>query len=237
MILTDAKIKRARQITNVFENSTTEFEYSYAEKLDDFSKRGVTVGLGFVVRMDLIQVLNFLSIIDKSHSLLHYIEHTRNAMKSSFYNRWQFPVKQFIKDWNELGGNTTAIRAQEFVYKDSSIQPALDICEKHKLTNFWSFVTVFDCCVMNGLETDEDTGVSGCEDIAALTSKTIFTNEKGWVKNFNIIRSQVMEDSGDDEWQKALNRPIYIREFADQYWNDYDAPMQLDFKEYGSFEI
>jgi len=228
MDLTDLEIKRATQITSIFENGTIVPQYAYAERLADFRKRGVTFGLGTCVRMDGMEVLDEIAKMNMQHPILIYRDHFEKAMNSSLYNYFCFPVEEFISDWEKYGADEVCSRASDIVYYNDNIKPALDKCSDFNLTNFWSFVSVFDCVVMCGIEM-----IDGIVHNSVGSSCT----EHQWVEAFNEARQEYQDAQNDSEWDKAKNRVPLIERFSNKYWEGNPTPLNLDCDDYGIFVI
>lgn len=230
MIINDKQIEIAKKITSIFENGTPVLQYNYAERLDDFRLRGVTFGLGFVTRIDGIDVINELSSINPEHTLVElYKVPMQKSINSSFYNCFRFPVKKFIKDWEKYGADPSLVLSQDRVYKRNSIDPAIRFCETYNFNNFWSFVSIFDSMVMSG----EDGTIETIND--TLHDERI--SELDRITHFNNSRIEYMKDQKDDEWNKAIDRPQIINKFCNDNWNNQTGPFDLDCGEYGKFTV
>jgi chitosanase len=222
------QIVNAMKITSIFENGTTDLQYDYAEALSDYKKRGITFSLGFCTRTgDGIQVLTAIMNANKNHPLVKYINPVQKCMDSSFYNRWLFPKKQFIDDWNKYGNYPECVDASNKIYKSECVDPALDMCQKMVFKNFWLFFAIFDCCVMQGVE--------ACQSI--LDDIVLHDDDAIVLKRFTDRRTKYMEDSGDSEWAKCLYRPNVIQSWAEANWENQDGPYSLSDENVGEFAV
>ncbi len=140
------------QLTTVCENSSTRFNYNYAEKLESFDGRGITFGIvGFTTgTYDGNQLIHYYTQLNPNNNLAKYIpalDKIDNDKHDSYdKNNDITGLDNFIKDINNCS-DPLFKKAQMYkldqLYWEPSVQMADDIGAKNLLT----LAFIYDMCV------------------------------------------------------------------------------------------
>ena len=231
-------------LTNIAENSQTNFAYNYAENIKD--GRGITFGIiGFTSgTYDGTLLIQRLSELDPTNVLSGYLSAFQAIDKLPHPSGKTDNVKglsNFIKDFNSHGADTKVKQAQieklKALYWNPTIAKANEIGAKNALT----VAELYDICVNHGA--DGDSKDKGLKQLVQETINKVGTigqvDEKVWLNALYNVRKAYMES--DPTWKDALDRiemhrrilktgnmdlitPIKVTCYGDAFTVNGDAP-------------
>ena len=197
-------------LTNIAENSQTNFAYNYAENIGD--GRGITFGIiGFTSgTYDGTMLIERVQQLNSSNALVKYLPAFKaidklphKDGKSSNTNG----LSSFIKDFKAHGADAVVKQAQldklKVLYWDPAIAKADEVGAKYALT----VAELYDICVNHGADGDsQDKGLKQLvqETVAKYGSMKTGADEKTWLNGLYDVRKAYMES--DPTWKDALDR-------------------------------
>lgn len=185
-------------LTCIAENDTTEFQFNYAENIDD--GRGITFGIiGFTSgTFDGTILLKRIQMKDPSHLLCSYIpafERIDNLHTKGHVNDVT-GLDNFISDFNKYGNDDVVKKAQLELLDELYWNPAMKIVDDYGLKLNITKGQMYDASVRHGPR--------GAEEIASRTTKVLNgspetgTNEIDWLKCFLVERKKYYEEKDNE---------------------------------------
>jgi len=196
-------------LTNIAENSQTNFAYNYAENIGD--GRGITFGIiGFTSgTFDGTELIERVKELDSSNVLAKYLPAFQAIDKLPHPDGKTSNTKglsNFIKDFNSHGGDEKVKQAQleklKALYWNPTISKAEEVGAKYALT----VAQLYDICVNHGADGDsKDKGLKQLVQEAIDKVGNIGSvDEKTWLTALYDVRKAYMES--DPTWRDALDR-------------------------------
>lgn len=197
-------------LTNIAENSQTNFAYNYAENIGD--GRGITFGIiGFTSgTYDGTQLIRHIKELDSSNYLVKYLSAFEAIDKLPHPDGKTSNTKglsSFIKDFKAHGGDSVVKQAQidklKELYWDPTINKAIELGVKYALT----VAELYDICVNHGADGDETD--KGLKQLVEETNDKIGSiqsgvDERTWLNALYDVRKAYMKS--DPTWAEALDR-------------------------------
>ena len=196
-------------LTNIAENSQTNFDYNYAENIHD--GRGVTFGIiGFTSgTYDGTELIEKVKSLDPNNKLDSYLSAFEAIDKLPHHNGKTDNTKgleNFIRDFNSHGVDVKVKEAQldklKELYWNPAWEKAVEIGAKHALT----IAQLYDICVNHGA--DGDSHDKGLKQLVEETVDAVGiignTDEKTWLNKLYDVRYNYMKS--DPTWREALDR-------------------------------
>lgn len=197
-------------LTNIAENSQTNFAYNYAENIGD--GRGITFGIiGFTSgTYDGTLLIRHIKELDSSNYLVKYLPAFEAIDKLPHPDGKTSNTKglsNFIKDFKAHGGDSVVKTAQidklKELYWNPTIQKVIELGVQYALT----VAELYDICVNHGADGDESD--KGLKQLVEDTNDKIGSIESGvdekvWLNALYDVRKAYMES--DPTWADALDR-------------------------------
>lgn len=232
-------------LTNIAENSQIEFDYNYAEDIDD--GRGITFGIiGFTSgTYDGTILISHIKELDPQNYLVKYLPAFQAIDKLPHPDGKTENIKglsSFIKDWRAHGNEEKVRQAQieklKELYWNPTIKKANELGVKYALT----VAELYDICVNHGADGDQND--KGLQQLVDETNKKIGSirsgvDEKKWLNELYNVRKAYMKS--DPTWVEAIDRvemhrrilntgnlnlmtPLAVKCYGDSFTIKGDAP-------------
>lgn len=214
---------RAEQIISSFENSDLEIKYAYAEELED--GRGITAGrAGFTSETgDLLQVVQVYAAMGNEDSQLvtEYLPELE-IINEAIENDEEPPAnvldaEGFIKVWKETAKEQDLKEAQDAVYKELYLDPALRLADEIGIKSAAGQLIILDTIIQHG-EGDIKDDIDGLPSIVQETERKFGKhngNEVEWLEVFLDIREYHLMHAADPEtrqvWVDSVDRVNALR--------------------------
>jgi len=209
-----AVLHRAEQIISTFENSTTEIQYDYAEELDD--GRGITAGrAGFTSETgDLLLVVQAYADMGNEDSelvtrYLPILKAIENGDEDAAED-----LGGFIEVWKEAAKEQDLRDAQDLVYKQLYLEPALKRADDVGVKTALGQTIILDTIIQHG-EGDDVDGLPSIMDEAKKKAGTPENQEEKWLNVFLDIRKNHLLHAADPEtrhaWMDSVDRVEALR--------------------------
>jgi chitosanase len=226
---------RIERLTTLFENDTTEFQYSYIENLHD--GRGYTAGrVGFTSATgDLFDVVSeYLKVVPKS-PLSKYLKTLETLAKNS--DGSTKGLKGFPAAWKKANSDKKLRDVQDHVAEETYFSPALSYAKSLGLTLPSSVAILYDTLIQHGDGGDPD-GFGAIVDQTTTEMHGIPSGgigEQAWVKTFLKARRKVLEHSSDPEtrkvWAESVGRCDVLRDVFNRGL-DFSKPFHISVGDY-----
>jgi len=210
--LSQIQINVIYSLTNIAENSQTDFDWTYAQNIGD--GRGITFGIiGFCSgTYDGTQVIKKINELDPTNELTEYLP-AFEAIDNSPHNAQGLTddvqgLDNFIADFNEHGADPVVKEAQlyrlQITYWDPAIDKAKEIGCEYPLT----IAQLYDICINFGAESGGGNS-KGLKELVedannAVGSLISGTNEVIWLNALYDVREIYM--NSDPAFAQAIDR-------------------------------
>jgi chitosanase len=212
--LTSAQRRRAESLTNIFEFSSVNPQYGYAEYLGDgrgitFGRCGFTTGTG-----DGLIVVREFTRKKPSNLLAKYLPALEriDAAKSGESSDDITGLTGFVEAVKSLGGDGDFKDAQDWAHNAMYLAPSQRASDVLGLGYALSRAQMFDAYFMHGENSPSDAfypksanGMAAWTNTKLGGSPATGIDEKQWLSTFMARRKAVLEASGK-VWAEASNR-------------------------------
>lgn len=240
--LTKEQKHRAEELTSVFENSTTELDYSYGENLRD--GRGITCGrAGFCTGTgDAILVVKKYTDLKPDNVLAKYLpaltelENKRIQTKHDQEDVSSLDkIGNFISDWATVAKNSDFRAIQDQIVDELYYIPSAKKADLLGLKLPLSRAELYDAIIQHGDERNNDLD-SIDSLIARTTEKSGGTprsnvDEKVWLDNFLTVRraclSYCYKEGSREEWADSFGRVDVFRSLVKDGNYYLDKPLTI----------
>jgi chitosanase len=202
--LSPAQRLRAEQLISLFENSTIEFQYGYAEVLGD--GRGVTAGrAGFTTGTGdaYVVVQQYTNKVPKN-PLAKYLPELKRLLTAE--NRDDISgLRGFIKAWESAAGDPLFRSIQDRIMEQMYYVPSIVHANRQGLRFALSRAVVYDTIIQHGNGDDPDS-------LSALLTETqqrlggtpkIGIDERDWLRTFLSVRRSHLSNAHDPTTRKG----------------------------------
>ncbi len=201
----------AEQLTSVFENGTTEIQYSYTEDLND--GRGITCGrAGFCTGTgDAYEVVRRFGELVPDDPLASFLPELKR-LNSARENDDTTGLTGFVEAWKHASTTILFQEIQDAVTDDLYWYPSQGYADELGLESPLARAFIFDTIIQHGADDDPD-------GLGALLDRTIAkaggtpasgVNEKEWLAEFIRVRRSDLahchEESSREEWSGSVGR-------------------------------
>jgi hypothetical protein len=239
--LTDDQKRRAEQLTSIFENDTTELQYSYIEALGD--GRGYTAGrAGFTTGTgDFLDVVNRYTARVPGNPLAQYLPRLQQLAQANSGSI--SGLGGIIAAWQSASGDSIFRAVQDQVVDDTYYQPAMVHAAQLGLQTALAKAAIYDAIIQHGDGNDPDGVPALLSRTASQVGGTPATgvDEHVWLDKFLHVRRSDLQYSYDPAtraaWAESVGRvDVFFDIEAAGNWN-LTGPINVDSSVYGQFTI
>jgi chitosanase len=216
--LTEDQRRRADELVSVFENSTTELQYGYAEDLGD--GRGITSGrAGFTTRT--CDALDVVQRYGEAPLARHLPELERLCDEDSDDTTG---LDGYADAWAEAAEDPAFRRVQDEAVDDTYFLPAIALADDLGLETAVARVELYDAAIQHGIGDDPD-------GLPAMIERTgPVDDEAEWLEAFFAERLATLRNPSDAataaEWAESTDRVLCLRSIAASGNEDLDGPLR-----------
>ena len=216
--LTVDQRRRADELVSIFENSTTELQYGYAEDLGD--GRGVTAGrAGFTTR-----TCDALDVVDRygEEPLAAYLPELERLCADDSDDT--SGLDGFVDAWAEAAEDPAFRRVQDEAVDDTYFLPAMALADDLGLETAVARAELYDAAIQHGIGDDPD-------GLPAMIRRTgAVDDEAAWLDAFFDVRLATLRHPADEataaEWAESTDRVRCLQAIADSGDVDLDGPLR-----------
>ena len=215
--LTEAQRRRADQLVSVFENSTTELQYGYAEDLGD--GRGITAGrAGFTTR-----TCDALDVVERygEEPLARFLPELERLCAEDSDDT--AGLDGYAEAWAEAADDPDFRRVQDEAVDDTYFLPAMALADDLGLETAVARAELYDAAIQHGIGDDPD-GLPAMIERAGPVD-----DEAAWLDAFFAVRLATLQDPADAataaEWRESTDRVRCLQSIAESGDEDLDGPL------------
>ncbi len=237
--LTPTTRKRADQLISVFENSTPEIQYDYAENLQD--GRGVTAGrAGFTTATcDALLVIRRYGSKGKV-SFQEFTAELQRLCDEHSEATDSLPESKYIERWKQAAADPLFRAAQDEIVNELYYIPAMKRSDALGLRTPLARTELFDAAIQHGNGNDDD-GLPALIGRAQTASIAADSNsmsggrvrpgyEKVWLRAFLDVREADLlnpaNDATSEVWAESVDRVTCIRSLLSVQNFSMDPPLK-----------
>jgi chitosanase len=221
--------KRADQLISVFENSTVELQYDYAENLDD--GRGLTLGrAGFTTgTCDALEVVRRYSAAKGTISFARFADELHRLCDDNSGDTDQLPEEEFVSVWKQAAKDPLFKKAQDATVDDLYYSPAMEIADRLGLKTVLARVALYDTAIQHGVGDDADglpaiikrTNERAKKDKLLGKKDSITTgSESAWLTIFLATRSDDLRNPSNQAtataWAQSVDRVTCLQSLLNE---------------------
>jgi chitosanase len=228
--LTAEQRRRADQLISVFENSTTELQYAYAEDLGD--GRGITSGrAGFTTATcDAAEVIRHYDEDEPDNGLTGFLPELDRLCEDGSDDTSGLPADAYVAAWADAAADPAFRAAQDAVVDDEYFLPAMAIADDLGVEAPLARAQLYDAGIQHGIGEDPD----GLPAIVQRTNDAAGTPEEAgeaaWLDELLRQRIATLEDPSDEAtaeaWGESVSRVQCFQAIAATGNLDLDGPIE-----------
>jgi chitosanase len=230
--------RRVEQLTSLFENGTTDLQYSYIKDLHD--GRGYTAGrAGFCTACgDLYSVVKLYTQKVSNNPLAKYLDTLKKLADGGSDST--SGLKGFVDTWKNAAKDTLFKQAQDQVVDDTYYNPAMRKAQDLGLKTALAKAFLYDTIIQHGDGDDPDSFFSMLDRFnkAEGGSPKTGVDEKKWLIDFIKYRKKVLQNASDadtkDVWADSAGRCDVFLNIAQGGNYDLDGPIKVDTDDYNA---
>jgi|GEM_PF-585492 len=208
--LSDTERDIADQIISVFENSTTEIQYAYAENLDD--GRGITAGrAGFTsATSDMLEVISRYTAVVSDNVLAGYVP--RLEVLAASESDSTDGLEGLESAWAQAAEDPLFRFIQDQVVDEWYYQPAMDYADELGVSDPLTLLALYDTIIQHGDGDDPDSLSALIEQTTANMGGTPAdgVDEEAYLREFLAVRRADLlnphDASTQEEWAESVDR-------------------------------
>jgi len=230
----------ADQIISVFENSTTTIKYGYAEHIEH-DQHGITAGrAGFTSATgDMLEIIQAYKMMKPNNLLTKYIEELKRLNQIFINNNYELSTEGanvenldgLISDWKIESNDTLFRKVQDDYVNKHYFNPALKEVQKIGAKYPLTLLHFYDTAIQHGVD-----GLRNIIKEVGLSQPKYGGEEITWLKKFNLIRLNIMENTEIDGvkiWEDSVYRLHALQKMIeDEQYNL--KPFTLIIKDWGN---
>ncbi|WP_194915296.1 chitosanase [Catenulispora rubra] len=219
--LTTDQRRRADQLISVFENSTPDIQYAYAENIGD--GRGVTAGrAGFTTNDgDALKVIQAYAARVPQNKLAHYIPELQRLADAGSSDTSGLPEASYVADWKAAGTDPAFQQVQDDQVNQRYFAPAASAADQLGLTTALARAELYDASIQHGNGTEYDALPSLIARTTAKVGapgKAGRATEQAWLNAFFDVRIDDLRHPANaatqNEWSQSVDRVECLRRIA-----------------------
>lgn len=229
--LTPDQRRRADQLISVFENSTTEIQYAYAENIHD--GRGVTAGrAGFTTNDgDALKVVRAYTALSPDNPLARFIPELERLAASGSGDTSGLPEDEYIAAWQRAAQDPAFRQVQDDQVDQRYFSPAMEQADRLGLTTALARAELYDASIQHGNGSEYDALPALVARTSAKVGSPSQAGEKAWLDAFFDVRvddlTNPANSSTAEEWRKSVDRVECLRRIAATGNYDLDGPLSV----------
>ncbi|WP_406195489.1 chitosanase [Kitasatospora sp. NBC_01560] len=210
--------RRADQLISVFENSTTEIQYGYAENIND--GRGVTAGrAGFTTNDgDALKVVRAYTAQVPDNPLARFVPELERLAAAGSGDTGGLPEGEYIAAWKEAAQDRAFRQVQDAQVDQRYFGPAMSQADRAGVSTALARAELYDASIQHGNGTEYD----ALPALVARTNGKVGTagqaGEQVWLDAFFDVRIDDLTNPGNpdtaEEWRKSVDRVEALRRIA-----------------------
>ncbi len=226
----------AEQLISLFENGTTEIQYSYAEHLED--GRGITAGkAGFTTATgDVLEVVKRYTERKPRNPLAVFLPRLEELADEESDDT--SGLEGFEDAWHKVAEDPTFRQIQDEVVDRLYYYVAMDYCRDLGLKTPLAKAVIYDTIIQHGDGDDPD----GLPALIAKMEMEVGGNpltgvdEELWLESFLQVRRNCLEYADNEEtrevWSESVGRVDVFMAIAESGNYDLNPPIEIDTDEY-----
>lgn len=209
----------ADQMISVFENSTTDLQYAYAENIHD--GRGVTAGrAGFTTNDgDALKVIQAYTALVPDNPLATFIPELQRLADAGSGDTSGLPEADYIAAWQQAAQDPTFRQVQDSQVDQRYFNPAMQDADQLGLHTPLARAELYDAAIQHGTDSSYD-GLLGLVD---RTNQKVGTpdqaGESAWLNAFFEVRVDDLTNPANSatqaEWSQSVDRVRAVQRVAD----------------------
>ncbi|MFE0464309.1 chitosanase [Kitasatospora sp. NPDC058965] len=217
--LTGDQRRYADQMISVFENSTTELQYAYAENIHD--GRGVTAGrAGFTTNDgDALKVVRAYTAVVPGNPLAAFVPELQRLADTGSGSTDGLPEADYIAAWQQAAQDPAFCQVQDDQVDQRYFNPAMQDADQLGLHTPLARAELYDAAIQHGLDSSYD----GLLGLIARTNQQVGTpdraGETAWLGAFFAVRTDDLTNPANSatqaEWSKSVDRVAAVKRVAD----------------------
>jgi chitosanase len=228
--LTEDQRRRADQLVSVFENSTTEIQYAYAEDLGD--GRGITSGrAGFTTATcDAEVVVERYAAAVPEAPLAGFLPELDRLCAEGSDDTSGLPADAYIEAWVDAAGDPAFRAVQDEVVDETYFLPAMALADDLGLATALARAQLYDAGIQHGIGDDPGGLPAIIERTTAAVGDPAAAGEPEWLDEFLRQRIATLEDPADEAtaeaWGASVSRVECFQAIATTGDLDLDGPVE-----------
>jgi chitosanase len=229
--LTPDQRRRADQLISVFENSTTEIQYGYAENIND--GRGVTAGrAGFTTNDgDALKVVRAYTAVSPDNPLARFIPELERLAAAGSGDTSGLPEGDYIAAWKQAAEDPAFRQVQDDQVDQRYFTPAMNRADQLGLTTALARAELYDASIQHGNGSEYDALPALIDRTDAKVGTPSAAGERAWLDAFFDVRIDDLNNPANsstaDEWRKSVDRVECLRRIAATGNYDLDGPFGI----------
>ncbi|MFJ8473463.1 chitosanase [Kitasatospora sp. NPDC094011] len=229
--LTPDQRRRADQLVSVFENSTTEIQYGYAENIND--GRGVTAGrAGFTTNDgDALKVVRAYTAVSPDNPLARFVPELERLAASGSGDTSGLPEADYIAAWKQAAQDPAFRQVQDDQVDQRYFTPAMDQADRLGLGTALARAELYDASIQHGNGSEYDALPALVDRTVAKVGSPSAAGERAWLDAFFDVRIDDLNNPANsstaDEWRKSVDRVECLRRIAASGNYDLDGPFTI----------
>ncbi|MFJ2187026.1 chitosanase [Kitasatospora sp. NPDC087861] len=229
--LTPDQHRRADQLISIFENSTTELQYGYAENIND--GRGVTAGrAGFTTNDgDALKVVRAYTDVAPDNPLARFIPELERLAAAGSGDTSGLPESDYIAAWKQAAEDATFRQVQDDQVDQRYFTPAMNQADQLGLTTALARAELYDASIQHGNGGEYDALPALISRTDAKVGSPSSAGENTWLNAFFDVRvddlTNPANSSTADEWRKSVDRVECLRRIAATGNYNLDGPLNV----------
>ncbi|MER7846053.1 chitosanase [Kitasatospora sp. NPDC096077] len=229
--LTPDQRRRADQLVSVFENSTTEIQYGYAENIND--GRGVTAGrAGFTTNDgDALKVVRAYTAVSPDNPLARFVPELERLAASGSGDTSGLPEADYIAAWKQAAQDPVFRQVQDDQVDRRYFTPAMDQADRLGLGTALARAELYDASIQHGNGGEYDALPALIGRTVAKVGSPSAAGERAWLDAFFDVRIDDLNNPANsstaDEWRKSVDRVECLRRIAAAGNYDLDGPFTI----------
>ena len=223
--------RRADQLISIFENSTPEIQYGYAENIGD--GRGVTAGrAGFTTNDgDALKVIQAYTNLVPDNTLAKYIPELQRLAAAGSGDTSGLPQASYIADWQSAATDPAFQQVQDDQVQQRYFNPAITDADQLGLTTPLARAELYDASIQHGNGPEYDALPALINRTNATVGTPDTAGETTWLDAFFNIRIDDLQHPANTatqaEWSASTDRVECLRRIAATGNYNLDGPLTI----------